>query len=793
MQLTLFSQSSQFINRGIGGGGALFSPSINPHNNSQLYIACDMTQLFQSDNNGEQWSMTPFTELVVTPQSEIQFTNDPDIRWTVGIDFRNDITYPAKSMDGGMTWDFVNTPQPDGVIYLVADYDDPDRFIVSDYRRVYFTNDAGASYSQAVFNTNGTYVAGVVWDDIKIYLGTNYGVSYSDDDGISFQDLGVPGLPSNTGFASMGGVVDNGQVTLTGVVSSQADLYPWVQASDYGGYAGVFKYEVGVDANWVNISPTNAPSNHKFVQLAQTNVTGTIYIAGTDSNNSFPIVYKTVDGGVTWSSIFKTLNNENIETAWCGYTGDENWWYAESPMGFTVAPNNANHIVMTDIGGVHLSLDGGKSWESKYTDQNSTHPPGNPTPQNDSYQSNGLENTSCWWLHWEDNQHLLAAFSDVGGIRSSDGGLSWTYENVNRYYNSTYHILEHPSNGYLYTATSSVHDMYQSTRLKDNILDNGSGAILMTNTGGASWSVLHDFDHPVMWLSLDADDANVMYASVVHSVDGGIYKTSNLSAGSSSIWTRLGTPPGTEGHPFNIHSLGNGELLCSYSGRRENAGPFTQSSGVFYSSNDGATWTNVGTSDMDYWTKDVVIDPHDPNQSTWYACVFSGWGGAGNTSGGVYRTTNKGASWDRIANHYRVESVAVHPQYENIMLLTTEDEGLWISYNVNEAVPVFEQLASYDFQHPVRVFFEPNDPQNVWVSSFGNGLRLAEGVCWDRVQIDDVALSSGMYEANQTIQSKAIIDQSVVEYSAGDYILLEDGFDVKQGSQFAAFILGCPN
>jgi hypothetical protein len=33
---------------------------------------------------------------------------------------------------------------------------------------------------------------------------------------------------------------------------------------------------------------------------------------------------------------------------------------------------------------------------------------------------------------------------------------------------------------------------------------------------------------------------------------------------------------------------------------------------------------------MRYWTKDVVIDPHDATQNTWYAGVWSGWGGPPN-------------------------------------------------------------------------------------------------------------------------------------------------------------------
>src|SRR5688572_7669477 len=83
-----------------------------------------------------------------------------------------------------------------------------------------------------------------------------------------------------------------------------------------------------------------------------------------------------------------------------------------------------------------------------------------------------------------------------------------------------------------------------------------------------------------------------------------------------------------------------------YSARRAGSPlAFTASSGVFVSTNGGQSWQDRSHNGMRYWTKDVVIDPHDPNQNTWYAAVFSGWGGAPNGLGGLYRTTNRGVNW----------------------------------------------------------------------------------------------------------------------------------------------------
>lgn len=133
-----------------------------------------------------------------------------------------------------------------------------------------------------------------------------------------------------------------------------------------------------------------------------------------------------------------------------------------------------------------------------------------------------------------------------------------------------YNSLKHPSNGNIYAAVSSAHDMYQSTYLTDARIDGATGKILYSTNKGAAWLTLHDFVHPVISLSLDPNNSNKMYASVIHSTLGGIYVSSNIQNGGASTWTKLTNPPRTEGHPFNIKVLKDGTLVCSYSGRKCN-------------------------------------------------------------------------------------------------------------------------------------------------------------------------------------------------------------------------------
>ena len=239
---------------------------------------------------------------------------------------------------------------------------------------------------------------------------------------------------------------------------------------------------------------------------------------------------------------------------------------------------------------------------------------------------------------------------------------------------------------------------------------------------------MHNFSHPVVWVALDPSNANRMYASVLNGSTntGGIYVTNNLSAGTSATWTKMAKPPRSNGHPFNITVLNNGDIVASFCARKPTSGSnFTDSSGVYYYNNATTTWYDRSDAGMYYWTKDVIVDPTDATQSTWYAAVFGGWANVPNNTGGVYKTTNKGVSWTHISNSFRVNSVTINPTNANELYFTTETRGLWYSNNAASTSPTFAQVSSYPFAGPVRITYNPYNNTEIWISSFGNGMMVA--------------------------------------------------------------------
>ncbi len=730
---TLCAQPITWASRGPGGGGALFSPAINPANNDEYYVACDLSAVFHTTDYGLHYNLVHFNQLQGGHNSKVCYTSTPGLLYCVR--YANDQVVPVKSTDGGQTWNKLpgNPDDNEETFSIWADYQHPNRVVLAYYGGIYFSNNSGNTFTPihtALSNGSGCLIGGAFFESENIYLGTNDGVLVSANGGATWTTAALSGLPSNERIFSFAAAKSGNTTRFFCLTGDIGDVYVGLPGSDYWNFMkGVYTCDYGL-TNWSpRLGGINAGTDFPmFVDMAENDI-NTVYLAGSNSNSE-PIILKTVNAGTNWINTFLTANNLNILTGWSGFGGDRGWSYGESPFGFDVAANNANAVIFGDFGFVHKTSNGGQTWQQAYVNPSDQHPVNQPTPAKKTYHSVGLENTTCWQVHWVNATTMFAGYSDIRGVRSIDGGQSWSFNYSGTNANSIYRIAQH-TNGTLFAASSNIHDMYQSTRLADSPLDNtdNEGKLLYSTDQGATWSVLHAFGHPVFWITLDPNHPTRAYASVIHygggTGSGGVYRCDDLQNLGTSTWTLLPDPPRTEKHPAAIIVLDAGQVLCSFSGRR-NASGFTNSSGAFLYNPATNLWTDVSAPGMHYWTKDVVLDPADPAQNTWYAAVFSGWGGAPNGLGGLYRTYDRGQSWTNItgAQFDRVTSITFHPLNTKQVYLTTEQQGLWMTDDITAAIPVFSPVTGYDYRQPERVFFNPFNPAEIWVSSFGNGLRM---------------------------------------------------------------------
>jgi photosystem II stability/assembly factor-like uncharacterized protein len=725
---------AQFTPVGAGGGGSLFSPSFSPYNDGEIYVASDMGQIIHTTNSGATWQDLDFRQVQGSHESLVEYTNDPQTLYTLDYTDPNGDgqVAPTKSTDGGKTWQpLANDPTGGQADKLFVDPSNKNRLILSDFSDLYFSGDGGQTWSTKYTNNvqdAGLHLAGAFWDGSNIDVGSNAGLLVSTNGGASFSVSSVGGIAAGQAMISFSGAKQAGVTRLFAVTWNAGDVFEGVQGYDYGGIAPgsqvIYTLTVGQKA-WVpamtGIGPTVVPI---YVGTAQNDI-NTAYVAGGDNAAGTPTVFKTTNGGASWQSVFDTTNNQNIATGWQGDGGDHGWGFGEVALGFQVAPNNANRVIITDEGFAHDSTDGGATWQALYVVPADRNPAGAAIPRGKAYQESGLDNTTAWGVNFVDASNIIIANTDIGGTHSTDGGSTFAFPSGNSY-NTTYMTVTSPGTGIVYAATSSVHDMYESTHLTDSSIDGGTGGVLFSTDKGTTWkSIPFPVNKPVVWLALDPTDPNRLYASVANSKVGGIYVSNNINLGGGATWSKLASPPRTQGHAFNIRVLNDGTLVATFSGRRGGSPVnFTDSSGVFVSSDAGKTWTDVSAPGMHYWTMDLVVDPADPTQSTWYVAVYSGYGGASNNLGGLYRTSNRGKTWTRISDSYRVSSATFNPTDPNELWMTTETQGLWYSDNIQSASPTFTQVASYPFRQPERVFYNPFNPSQLWVTSFGSGVMV---------------------------------------------------------------------
>ena len=762
--LQLCAQPVSFSSKGIGGGGALFALSINPANNNEYYIACDMGEVFHTTDFGNSYSQIHFKQVIGGHNSKVCFTSTSGLLYC--LNYANDKVLPVKSTDNGLTWATLSgNPDESEEIYSIdVDYNNPNRIVISHYGAIYFSDNGGSSFKNihtASSSSTGNTVGGVFFDNSNIYIGTYDGVLVSTNAGASFATATINGLPVNERIWSFAGAKVGGVTRFFCLTGDASAIYPGLVGSDYYNFMkGIYAVDYGT-GSWVTKMNgiTKGTDFPMFVGMA-TNDINTVYLAGSNSSSE-PVILKTTDAGANWSNTFMTGNNKNINTGWSGAGGDRGWSYGECPFAIAVAANNAQQVIFGDLGFVHKTSNGGNTWQQGYVNPKGQHAVNTSITAGQNYESIGIENTTCWQVHWVDATTMWSCFSDIRGLRSTDGGTSWSFNYTGNAANSTYRVVQHPSNSMLFAACSNIHDMYQSTRLMDAQLDaaDANGKIIYSTDKGKTWKDLHVFNHPVFWITLDPSNPNRAYASVIHynggSGTGGIYICNDLQNLATSAWTLLPNPPRTEKHPAGIVVLNDGKMVCSYSGRRTSSG-FTKSSGVFIYDPVGNNWTDVSDAGMQYWTKDIVVDPNDAQQNTWYVSVFSGWGGPPNGLGGLYKTTNRGSSWKRItdpAKIDRVTSCTFNPSDPNQVYMTTETQGLWLCSNVNAATPVFTEVTAYPFKQPERVFFNPYNKSEMWVSSFGNGMKVGTLIA-NQINAFKDAVFTTVYPnpANESIQ-----------------------------------------
>lgn len=640
----------------------MYDPKISPHDPKVMFIACDMTGLYRSENGGADWALCDARKVQGSSRFSVAFDPHDEMR-VVGYHPQRGL---VESKDRGKCWSGLAGPLlPDGVTVTAAAFSSASDLYLGTtnglYRRVGGVWQAPVltGMDEPVLNARNAEILPKVnsGDVIKIlfvmdpsgaevcFVATVRGIwrcvlpgaefasalgnlktllaaepgpyesfMYTDDD-----HPADPPLYIASPIRSLaGGFRPKKYYVLYVTLAGRRENAPG-SAVGQGFSGGVYAVEVhspGLLPDWSPRMGT-APrilNQNTFVpglgEFAGTTIARYEHLAVAEQqpstspapdpdtayvsviNETFtPNIYKTTDRGANWDGVYAGYQKgtTNVEGGWidveplaptayaAGNYGGLGWGSGGPAKGLATAPSNPNVVLMTNLGVVHKTEDGGQGaspdWQAKYTTK--VMQPGVASPR---WRTSGLEVTTTWHYVAHPTKlgiHFICA-TDVGLARSDDGqGDLWAsvsqawkehgVDGLDEWQN--WYELAFGANGVIWAAVSTQHDIPHATQL-DVVKQ---GGVLRSDDDGQTWRRIGLSgglpDKPIVSLVLGGPAGQErLYATAW---GDGVYVSDNQGAS----WTRHDGLPGTRAYRLQFDDAGT--LYCLVSGRGSGSGLYS--------------------------------------------------------------------------------------------------------------------------------------------------------------------------------------------------------------------------
>jgi photosystem II stability/assembly factor-like uncharacterized protein len=486
---------------GIGGGGATYGAVASPHDPKLLFVSCDMSGFYRSENGGQSWQLLDFRQIKGSMEGRPVFhPRDPNIVYFQGL----------ISRDRGLTWSKINPDAPyKRPMKMAIDPEDDSLLLAADSAALFVSKDVGQSWRQCA-GVSGKVVRIYVDPTSpkakrRIFVATDKCLYRSDDAGATFQEK-CQGLPLRE-FRDLAGGCSAADKKLL--------LYcTLVGKADGDTYRGGVYLSVDLGESWKSamgqgIVADTKKKNEWAVDVTQYHKLGVpdtgaerVYVTCQNSDVPFRTVFRSDDAGANWRLVLcrepyagweDKMNVDNIWTYWAmgsGWggilTGNPAW----EP--FYLNPKHPDQLLWTDYGECLLSEDGGKHWRGIYTKP----APGQKKPTREepgAWQTIGYEVTGMWGYYIDpfDAKRHFMPYTDIGFLYSLDAGESWYPRNTAREkgtWGNRYQLAFDPQTpGLIWAASSSVHDISTWMFLHDK-LRTKPGGVIVSQDHGLTWS-----------------------------------------------------------------------------------------------------------------------------------------------------------------------------------------------------------------------------------------------------------------------------------------------------------------
>ena len=698
---------------GPGGGGAMFNPTINPHDVNTVLISCDMTGSYITHDGGQTWRMFNLRGVVNF------FVFDPQDPKTMYAH----ATGLWRSRDGGETWALVS-PLPSTVRGVKMSSDHADEIILAP------SDPLGSIYAMAIDPADSRllYVVAGRKENPNLFVSRDWGEHWQKQADLppSVRRLWVDprSKPSArrlfVGAANSVAMVTGARVRTLPLPAPATDLSLGFGSGEqpviyFTSERGAFRSSDG-GGTWRECV---LPGSGAKIRAIATSLhhPDTAYLSYSDltvSGKTWMGVAKTINAGDEWQLVWKESSGPatNVDDDWITDRFGVTW--GENPLNMTAADQDPNLAYGTDLGRTMRTTDGGATWDGVYSRK----------VDEAGWSTVGLDVTTNYGVHFDpfDSKRIFITYTDIGAFRSEDAGRSWTSATMgvpDDWTNTTYWMVFDPKvKGRAWSVNSGTHDLPRPKMWRHSAVSTYKGGVCRSDDGGKTWAKSNDGmdETAATHILLDPTspvDARVLYVSgfgrgVYKSVDGG------------HTW-RLKNQGIIQSEPFAWRLVRgtDGTLYVLLARRSEDGSIGNADDGALYRSSDGAEhWERVALPSGVNAPNGLAVDPESPQRL--YLAAWARAVGEHGEGGGIYLSENGGKSWHSVMDRdQHVYDVTIDPDDANILYAAGFESSVWRSADKGEH---WKRVPGFNFKWAHRVIPDPQDRDQIYVTTFGGSV-----------------------------------------------------------------------
>jgi photosystem II stability/assembly factor-like uncharacterized protein len=724
----------------------MFHVTINPHDPNEVLLSCDMTGTYISHDGGHHWRMFNLRGTVrffafdpVTPHTLYAATN---VLW--------------RSTDDGATWRLL-WPRPSTVSAISMDSDHADETVRANPNAIgqivalaIEPADSRTLYAAATNDSRTALVrsrdGGVTWRRLcplpeaplhiwidphsprasrDLYIAASHAIHTrirgiwqrrTPPVGAAFTDVSIGfNLKAPPTFYAVSRL---GQSNSGLVVSTDSGL-TWTASTLPG---------TGAQIRAVATSyhhPEVAYASYAHLQLEGQTLQG---------------IARTTDGGLHWTLVWRSTfrtESPNVHDAWIAGEMTPEW--TEEPLSLTVDDNDSNLVYATDLGRTLATTDGGATWTARYSEVVTGKPKHDPT-----WATTGLDVTTTYGYLFDpfDIRRRFILTTDIGFFRSEDSGHSWSRSVTgvpDRWRNTTYWLAFDPAvPGKMWAAMSDIHDLPRPKMWRRTSTSSYIGGICVSTNAGRTWQPSSEGLPPTAptHIVLDPTSPPGHRTLWISTMGYGVFRSTD----DGQTWTSINHGiTGTNPLAWRMARASDGTLYALIARRSEDGSIGNSGDGALYRSTArGDSWSRMMLPSGANGPNGLAIDPNNPQRlylALWARAtpnrrftpprdrekstqhrphILNG------EAGGIALSSDGGRTWRWVLDRDRhIYDVTIDPRNPNILYAAGFESSAWISRDRGEH---WARIPGYNFKWGHRVQPDPEDPDKVYLTTFGGGV-----------------------------------------------------------------------